>query len=203
MFNTISIHIYPVCYLKMNCLISTYFGNFQLFFCYRFFNFIVVWEQTLSNFYSFQFLRCNLWPRAWSIMVNVLFRDWTESVLCYCLMKSLVCVIIQLCLTLWSPGPCLPACQAPLSMEFSSKNIGVGRHSFLQGIFLTQGSNPDLPPCGQILYHLSNWGNPDEIIERCQLHPVNWWCWVHLCPYWFSACWICSFPMEEYWSLQL
>ena len=27
------------------------------------------------------------------------------------------------------------ACQAPLSMEFSSKNIGVGFHFLLQGIF--------------------------------------------------------------------
>ena len=31
------------------------------------------------------------------------------------------------------------ALQAPLSMEFSSKNTGVGCHFLLQGIFLTQG----------------------------------------------------------------
>ena len=116
-FKTISIHIYPMCYLKICCLISMHFGNFQLFVCYMFFfNSIVVWEQTLSNFYSFQFLRCNLWARAWSIMVNVLFRDWTECVFCYCLMKSLVCVMSN---SLRSHGLCLPACQAPLSMEFS------------------------------------------------------------------------------------
>ena len=34
-----------------------------------------------------------------------------------------------------------------------SKNAGVGCHSFLQGIFLTQGSNPGLPHCSQVLYH--------------------------------------------------
>ena len=34
------------------------------------------------------------------------------------------------------------ACQAPLSMEFSRQNTGVGYHSLLQGNFLTQGSNP-------------------------------------------------------------
>ena len=33
-----------------------------------------------------------------------------------------------------------------------SKNTGVGRHSLLQGIFPTQGSNPGLLHCGQILF---------------------------------------------------
>ena len=33
---------------------------------------------------------------------------------------------------------------------------GMGSYSLLQGIFLTQGSNPDLLHCRQILYHLSH-----------------------------------------------
>ena len=37
-------------------------------------------------------------------------------------------------MTLWTV-----ARQAPLSMEFSSKNTGVGCHTLLQGIFPTQG----------------------------------------------------------------
>ena len=40
--------------------------------------------------------------------------------------------------------------QASLSVEFSSKNTGVGCHSLLQGIFPTQGSNPGLLHCRQI-----------------------------------------------------
>ena len=40
-----------------------------------------------------------------------------------------------------SVTPWTIACQAPLSMEFSGKNPGVGCHSFLQGIFPTQGLN--------------------------------------------------------------
>ena len=36
------------------------------------------------------------------------------------------------------------------------KNTGAGCHSLLQGIFPTQGSNPDLLNCGQILYCLSH-----------------------------------------------
>ena len=39
--------------------------------------------------------------------------------------------------------------------DFPGKNTGVGCHFLLQGIFLTQGSNPDLLHCRQILYHLS------------------------------------------------
>ena len=43
--------------------------------------------------------------------------------------------------------------QAPLSMEFPpGKNTGVGCHSLLQGILLTQGSNPGLLYCQQILF---------------------------------------------------
>ena len=34
-----------------------------------------------------------------------------------------------------------------------SQNTGVGSLSLLQGIFPTQGSNPGLPHCRQILYH--------------------------------------------------
>ena len=36
------------------------------------------------------------------------------------------------------------------------KNTGVGSHSLLQEIFLTQGSNPGHPHCRQILYQLSH-----------------------------------------------
>ena len=41
------------------------------------------------------------------------------------------------------------------------KNIGVGCHFLLQGIFPTQGSNLSLPHCRQILYSLSHQGSPN------------------------------------------
>ena len=44
------------------------------------------------------------------------------------------------------------------------QNTGVDSCSFLQGIFPTQGSNPGLPHCRQILYQLSHQGSP-EILE--------------------------------------
>ena len=68
----------------------------------------------------------------------------------------LVCGVfncVQLFVTPWAV-----ALQAPLSMEFSGKNTALGCHSLLQGIFPTQGSNPGLLYCRQILYCLSHRG---------------------------------------------
>ena len=54
--------------------------------------------------------------------------------------------------------------------NFPGKNNGVGCNSLLQGIFPTQGSNPGLLHCRQILYHLSHQGSP--VLER---ESVNHW----------------------------
>jgi len=47
-----------------------------------------------------------------------------------------------------------------LSMGFFRQEYWSGSHSFLQGIFLTEGSNPGLPHWRQILYCLSHQGSP-------------------------------------------
>ena len=49
-------------------------------------------------------------------------------------------------------------CGPPSSSVYGipGKNTGVGSHSLLQGIFLTQGSNPRLLHDRQILYLLSH-----------------------------------------------
>ena len=44
------------------------------------------------------------------------------------------------------------------------QNTGKGSCSLLQGIFPTQGSNPGLPHCRQMLYQLSHHGSP-RILE--------------------------------------
>ena len=43
------------------------------------------------------------------------------------------------------------------------QNTGVGSLSLLQWIFPTQGSNPGLPHCRQILYQLSHKGSPQSL----------------------------------------
>ena len=47
-----------------------------------------------------------------------------------------------------------------------SQNTGMGSCSLPQGIFPTQGSNPGLPHCRQILYCLSHRGSPDACIVK-------------------------------------
>ena len=53
------------------------------------------------------------------------------------------------------------------SWNSPGQNTGVGNISFLQEIFPTQGSNPGLLHCRQILYQLSHQGSP---------HWANYYC---------------------------
>ena len=57
------------------------------------------------------------------------------------------------------------------------QNTGVGSLSLLQGIFPTQGSNPGLLHCRQILYQLSKKGSP------LLLAPTKWLA----CPHWVGS----------------
>ena len=71
--------------------------------------------------------------------------------MCKCQLLSRV----QLFVILWSI-----ACQAPLyPWDSPGKNTLVGCRSLLQGIFLTQGSNPGVLQSRQILYSLSHQGS--------------------------------------------
>ena len=72
---------------------------------------------------------------------------------------------VQLSATPWTV-----AHQAPLSMEFSRLDTGVGCHFLLLGIFLTQELNPGLLHCRQTLYHLSHQGNPNEVTTEHRVH---------------------------------
>ena len=50
-------------------------------------------------------------------------------------------------------------------MGFSGQITRVGSYSLLQGIFLTQESNPDLLHYRQILYHLNHQGSPILVLS--------------------------------------
>ena len=87
-----------------------------------------------------------------------------------------------------SVTPRTVACQAPPSMGFSSKNTGMGCLSLLQGIFATQGLNPGLLHCKQILYHLSLQGSLQqgycfEMVVNKRLSSIPWYsrevCLIH------------------------
>ena len=63
-------------------------------------------------------------------------------------------LVTQLCPTLFDPKD-YNLCQ----WDSPGKNSGVGCHSILQGIFLTQGLNSSLPLFRQILYCLIQQGS--------------------------------------------
>ena len=70
-----------------------------------------------------------------------------------------LCLVVQSCPTLQDPMDYSPP-GSSVHGDSPGKNIGVGCHAILQGIFSTQGLNPGL----QHLYQLSHKGSP-RILE--------------------------------------
>ena len=69
---------------------------------------------------------------------------------------------IQVIVTAWTV-----AHQGPLCLwDSPSKNVGVGCHALLQGIFLSQGSNLCLLHCRWILLLLSHQGSPSSTLQN-------------------------------------
>ena len=62
--------------------------------------------------------------------------------------------------------PTLQPCGQYSSWNSPGQNTGVGSLSLLQGIFPTQGSNPGLQHCRQILYQLTHRGRPKFYIIK-------------------------------------
>ena len=64
-------------------------------------------------------------------------------------------LVTQSCLTLHDLTDYSPP-GSSVHGNFPGKDTGVGSHSLIQGIFLTQGSNQGLPHGGRILSHLTH-----------------------------------------------
>ena len=73
------------------------------------------------------------------------------------------CLVTQSYPTLCNPMDCSPP-GSTVHGNSPGKNTGVGCHALLQRIMLTQGSNPCLPHCRWILYHLSHQESPVSIL---------------------------------------
>ena len=113
-----------------------------------------------------------------TIMIS--FSRWKDKC-------AVLCLAAQSCLTLWPCRRSLPG--SSVHGDSLGKNTGVGWHALLQGTLPTQGLNPGLPHCRQIIYQLSHQGSP-RILEwvaypfsRACLQPRNWvllHCrWIH------------------------
>ena len=68
-----------------------------------------------------------------------------------CGMHIILCCVVFSCVWFFVT-PRTVACRVICLWEFSGKNTGVGCHFLFQGICPTQGSNPYLLNCRQILY---------------------------------------------------
>ena len=79
-----------------------------------------------------------------------------------------MCLVTRTCVTLCDPMDCNPP-GASVHGDSPDKNDGVGCHALLQGIFPIQGSNPDVPHCRWILYHLRHQGSPGA-----EWYPAMW-----------------------------
>ena len=87
------------------------------------------------------------------------WTDWQHSLHIY--IYTYVCIYVCVCVSHSVMSSFLqPHGLGPTRLlrpwDFPGKNTGVGCHSLLQGIFLTQGSNPGLPYCRQTLYLLTH-----------------------------------------------
>ena len=88
---------------------------------------------------------------------------FTTSTIWGALSFTMLCLVGQSYPTLCDRMDCSPSGSSVYG-DSPGKNTGVGCHPLLQGIFPTQGSNPGLPHCRWILYHLSHQESP-RILE--------------------------------------
>ena len=73
--------------------------------------------------------------------------------------------VAQLCLTLCDPMDCSLPGSSVFSGDSPGTNTGVGCHSLLQGILLTQGIKPTSPVLAGRLFTSEPVGTEDELLN--------------------------------------
>ena len=98
-----------------------------------------------------------------SLLILLLFLFWETM---YVFLEAVLTIAtkVKMLVTQSCPTVFDPKDYNLCPWDSSGKNTGVGCHSLLQGISLTQGLNSSLPHCSQILYHLSHQGSPTNAI---------------------------------------
>ena len=125
-----------------------------------------------------------------------------------------LCLAAQSCSTLHDPTDCSPWGSSDHG-DSPGKNTGVGCNALLQGIFQTQGLNPGLPHCIQILYCLRQQGSL-RIFEwgafpfyRGSSGPGNWTGFSCIAGGFFTSwaikeAWIqCLYKSKSLWSYKM
>ena len=115
-----------------------------------------------------------LWvlPRNAGVMSSEPLQGWE----CSC---AVLCLVDQSCPTLWDPMGCSPPGSSVHGI-LQARILEWVASALLQGIFPTQGLNPGLLYCRQILYSLSHQGRPKTLewvaypFSRRSSQPRNW-----------------------------
>ena len=95
----------------------------------------------------------NHWDPSWVCQLKNIFTTWKLRVLLHWKWeRKWSCLVMSNSLR---PHRLLPT-RLLCPWDFPDNSTGVDYHFLLQGIFPTQGSNPGLPHCRQILYCLSH-----------------------------------------------
>ena len=90
-------------------------------------------------------------------------------------------------------------------LDSSGKNTGLGSHSLLYGIFVTQGLNSGLLHCRWILYYLSHRESPSESLSAitcCLLYPNTLSILIIVLYYWSDNSYILYLCLDAYLSFQ-
>ena len=91
-------------------------------------------------------------------------------------LRKLVSTFTLFVFSLYNTKDIIGAHKAPSLWNSPGRNTGVVSRSLLQSIFLTQGLNPVLLNCRQILYHLSHQGSPSPPFSSVQFSSVTQSC---------------------------
>ena len=98
---------------------------------------------------------------------------------CKIIFIAVLFLVTQSCPSLCDPMDYSPP-GSSVHGDSPGMNTDVGCHALLQGIFPTRGSNPGLPHCRWILYHLSHQASPriqecvPYLVSRRSSWPRNW-----------------------------
>ena len=147
---------------------------------------ISLFRLSISSWFSHKMLYVtrNLWfplvsSRNWHLTIYNMFLSlwyWLFFLLFHLLFFSLIWVLSLLVVVCIS-HPVVSDSLQPYGLQptrlfcpwgFPGKNTRVDCHSLLQKIFLTQGLNPGLLHCKQILYYLSYQGSPFFLVNMAK-----------------------------------
>ena len=161
-------------------------------------NFYLILEISAVNItFSYLFWLCCVHIGAWGLSLAVASRGYSPVAVCglltvvaYAVEQSSRAYRLSCPVGMWDL-PCVGKVKVKSETESHSvvsnslwphglysprnspgQNTGVASLSFLQGIFLTQGSNSGLLHCGWILYQLSHKGSP-RILEWVAYPPAD------------------------------